>query len=85
MLMRLFANCLCGFSICVILWGVSPVLADGSPCMVLLCNSGDGTCAAVQGDNGCLSTPVCYGFFGGECKCKTVTGGASSLCACRNK
>jgi hypothetical protein len=86
MLERFLANCLCVISLCTLLWGVSPLFADGS-CAVLWCSSGDSTCSGDQDNDGyCLSSPpvTCLGFFNGTCKCTTVTNSNKSFCACRD-
>jgi hypothetical protein len=63
MLMRFFANCLCVFSVLILLWGISPVFVD-DVCATWGCQSGDSTCSKEQNEEGyCTTFGECRSFF----------------------
>jgi hypothetical protein len=83
MLARFFSNCLCVFSIYVLLWGVSPIFAD-CDCMggshLVACSDYqdvEGACSAeVNKKKKCMSND-------NACTCRTKTQSGVKSCICR--
>jgi hypothetical protein len=88
MFKNLFASGLCAFSVCLVFWGVSPVLFGISPAFsdtqrLALCSAGDATCGQIQDDDGCIASELPKSCHTSPCMCYTIRYQSVDQCRCR--